>query len=150
MSDRATRILLAAVAGLLLLAVIAAALSATRAGPRYAEGSPEATVQSYVVAAVAEDGEEAVRHLDPADGCTAAHIEQGWVNPRGRVVLRDTDVRGDEATVKIDVVVPSGGLLSSSEWASSETLHLRRADDGWLITGTPWPAYDCDREAYRP
>ncbi|WP_131104314.1 hypothetical protein [Ornithinimicrobium sufpigmenti] len=150
MSDRPTRILLAAVAGLLLLAVVAAVLSATRADPGYAEGSPEAAVQSYAVAAVAKDGEEAVRHLDPAAGCTAQHVEESWVRPGARVVLRDTSVDGDRATVRLDVVSASGGPFDASEWTNEETLELRQVDGEWLVTGTPWPLYTCRPEVTRP
>jgi hypothetical protein len=150
MSDRATRILLAAVAGLLLLAVLAAVLSATRERPEYAEGSPEATVQSYVVAAVAKDGEEAVRHLDPSTRCTARHIEEAWVTPGARVVLRQTSVDGDRATVRLDVVSDSGGPLSTSEWTDEQTLQLRQVDGEWVVTGTPWPLYTCRPEVTRP
>lgn len=148
MSDRATRVLLAAVAGLLLLAAVSAVLSVTRGGPEYAEGSPEATVQAYLVAAVAKDGEEAVRHLDPASGCTPGHIEQGYAGRDVRVVLRDTTVKGDRATVRVDVVNRSGGPFAS-EWSSERTFDLRRADGGWRITGSPWPAY-CEREVRSP
>lgn len=150
MLDRATRILLAAVAGLLLLAVVAAVLSVTRDGPEYAEGSPEAVVQAYVVAAVAKDGEEAVRHLDPAEGCTARDVEEGWVRPGSRFVLRDTDVHGDRATVEIDVVTSSSDPFGASEWTNSETFDLVRVDDRWLITGSPWPAHFCEPERKRP
>lgn len=150
MSDRATRILLAAVAGLLLLAVVAAVLSVIRDDPEYAEGTPEATVQSYVVAAVAQDGEEAVRHLDPADGCTARHVEEGWINPASRVVLRDTEIRGDRATVRVDILTPSGDPFSPSEWSDRQTFDLRLVDGEWLISGTPWPAYRCEPDRSRP
>ncbi|QFG68311.1 hypothetical protein [Ornithinimicrobium pratense] len=150
MSDRATRILLAAVTGLLLLAAVAAVLSVTRQGPEYAEGSPEATVQSYIVAAVAKDGEEAVRHLDPADGCTARHVEQSRTRPGSRVVLRGTSTDGDRATVRLDVVSTSGGPLSTSEWTSQETLELRQVEGEWLVTGTPWPVRTCRPEVSRP
>lgn len=150
MSDRATRTLLAAVAGLLLLAVVAAVLSTTREGPGYAEGSPEATVQSYVAAAVAKDGEEALRHLDPAAGCTAQHIEESWVRPGSRIVLRNTSVDGDRVTVRLDVVSASGGPFDASEWTNQETLELRQVDGQWRVTGTPWPVYTCRPEVTRP
>jgi hypothetical protein len=150
MSDRATRILIAALAGLLLLAAVAAVLSLTRDGPEYAEGSPEAAVQSYVVAAVAGDGEEAVRHLDPADRCTARNVEEGWANPRSRVVLRDTEVHGDRATVRIDILTPSGDPFSASEWEDRQSLDLHLVDGEWLISGTPWPAYRCEPDRSRP
>lgn len=150
MSDRATRILVAAVAGLLLLATVAAVLSVNRDRPEYAEGSPEAVVRSFVVAAVGKDGDEAVRHLDPEAGCTPRHVEEAWVDPRSRVVLRDTSTDGDRATVRVDVVTSSGDLLGPSEWTSRETFELRRVDGGWLITGHPWPLYGCEPGENRP
>lgn len=150
MSDRATRILFVALGGLLLLAAVAAVLSATRTGPEYAEGSPEAVAAAYLVAAVAKDGQEAARHLDPASTCTAEHIEDGWVNPRDRVVLRGSDVDGDRATVRVDVVTPSSGPFEASEWTNRRTLDLLRVDGEWLISGTPWPAFGCDAERNRP
>lgn len=150
MSDRATRILLVALAGLLLLAAVAAVLSVTRSGPEYAEGSPEAVAQAYLVAAVAKDGQEAARHLGPDSGCTAEHIEDGWVSSRDRIVLRGADVDGDRATVQVDIVTPSSGPFDASEWTNRRELDLLRIDGEWLITGTPWPAFGCDAERNRP
>lgn len=150
MSDRASRILLAAVAGLLLLAAVAAVLSLNRDRPEYAEGSPEAVVQSWVVSAVAKDGDEAVRHLDPGTGCTARHVEEAWVRPGSRVVLRGTEVDGDRATVRVDVVSPTGDPFSPSEWTNNVTLELVRVDGQWLVTGDPWPVYVCAPERNRP
>lgn len=146
MNTRANRVLAVAVVGLLLLAVVAAVLAQTRDRPRFTEGTPEATVQAYLQAVVAGDGEEAVRHLDPEVGCTASQVEEGWVGPGVRVVLRDSSTDGDRARARVDVITPSGGLLDPGEWTDRQTFELRRVDGEWLITGSPWPTYDCPPE----
>lgn len=150
MNTRADRILAVTLAGLLLLAVVAAILSVTRDRAPYPEGTPEATVQAYVEAAVAGDGQAAVTYLDPAGGCTAQHVEEGWISPGVRVVLRESSTDGERATARVDVVSGSGGLLGASEWSEEQTFELRLVEGRWLITGAPWPAYACELEGDRP
>ena len=48
--------------------------------------------------------------------------------------------------VRVDVVMSSGGPLDGSEYAEKHTFRLSRAGGDWLITGTPWPMYDCSKE----
>lgn len=141
---RADLLLIGAVAVLLVVALVAVLLSRQHTAT-YAEGSPEATAQAYLSAVVAGDTAEAARHLDPDRGCTAANLEVAYIGDAARVVLRESQVDGETARVRVEVV-SGGGMLSGPEWVREETLRLRRdaaSETGWVVTGVPWPAYEC-------
>lgn len=150
MGTRANRILAAAVAGLLVIAVVAVVVSATRPRAQFEEGSPEAAVQSYLEAVWAGDGQGALEHLEPDTGCTATDLEQGYVDDRARVVLRDSRRDGDTAVIEVELVRSGGGPFGGDEWSETETFRLVEGAAGWLITGSPWPAFGCTGKGSEP
>ena len=151
MDGRAGKVLAIAVAVLLLLAVVAGVVSATRPRTELPAGSPEAVVQDYVTAVYARDLDAAAGHLDPDGDCGVEDLELAYVERDARVVLRDVDVDGDRATVRADMVHTDSAPFGGSEWIQEEIFRLTDAGDGWVITGAPWPMYACDLpEGMRP
>lgn len=144
MSSRAGLVLAVVVGVLVLLAVVAGVVSATRDGAELPPGSPEAVVQDYVARVYDDDPDGAAELLDPADGCTADHLAEAYADDAARVVLRDVRVDGARATVRLDFVHGTDGPFDS-EWTREETFRLSRTDDGapWRITGEPWPMHGC-------
>ncbi len=140
---RAGVVLVVALVVLVALAVVAAVLAATRTGPQLPSGSPEATVQDYLQLVHDHDLDGAAGLLDPDRGCTVDDLEQAYVERDARMVLRDSDVRGDRATVRIEIVRGSGGPFGVDTWTSEERFDLVRDGDRWVITGEPWPMYTC-------
>jgi hypothetical protein len=128
---------------LLLVAVLAGVLSATRPGPQLPEGSPEAAVRDYVTAVVGGEQETAAALLDPEGTCTEEDLQQVGEPSPGRMVLRETQVDGDEAEVQVDVVHGGEGPFASGEWRDELRFELRRDGDRWVVTGEPWPMYGC-------
>ena len=81
--------------------------------------------------------------LDPSDGCSLDDLDRSYYEADARVVLRDSRVSGDTATVRVDLVHGEGGLLGSSEWTQEESFRLAMVDGRWLVSGRSWPVYGC-------
>ncbi|WP_165368565.1 hypothetical protein [Serinicoccus sediminis] len=157
MDNRATRLLLAAVGALVALAVVAAVVSVVREPSQQPSGSPGRAVQDYVQAVHDRDYEAAADLLAPSSECTTADLEQGFVDRDARIVLVETEVdggsdddgvgapQGSTARVTIEIVRGDDGPVQVEEWAEEHVLRLERVADGWRLTGSPWPAYDCGR-----
>lgn len=143
MNRRAGTVLAIVVALLVLLAVVAGVVSATRSDPVLPEGSPEAAVQDYVSAVYEEDAEAAAEWLDPDGRCTVEDLEDARTDAGPRIVLREVDVDGDEATVDVDRVRGENGPFGGGEWTEDLTFELERRGDRWVIVGEPWPMYGC-------
>ncbi|SOC51423.1 hypothetical protein [Ornithinimicrobium cerasi] len=137
------RVLAVVVGILVLLAVVAGVLSATRGEGDLPAGSPEAAVQDYVSRVYDRDLEGAAAVLDPEGGCTVEDLERNVHEPDGRVVLRSSEVDGDTALVRVELVHGEDGPLGSGEWAQEESFTLERSQDRWVITGEPWPVFGC-------
>jgi hypothetical protein len=150
MNSRAGKVLAVVVGVLVLLAVVAGVVSATRDRADLPAGSPEAVVQDYVAQVYDQDVDAALAHLAPDSGCTVEDLTRAYAEPATRVVLRSSDVDGDTATVRLDFVHGADGPFQS-EWTQEETFRLARADSAadWAITGVPWPMPGCGKE-WRP
>lgn len=146
--SRANRILAIALGAIVVLAVVAAIISAGRPAARFEPGTPEATVQSYVEAALDGRADEAARWLDPAGDCGAQDLDRAgaYGMTATRVVLVDSTVSGETATVQVALVLGSGGPFDSSEYREEHTYRLTRSGGTWLLTGIPWPLYECWKE----
>ena len=145
MISRPNRILAIVVGVIAVIGVVAAVLSATRQVPKYEPGTPVGVVQAYLTAVIDGDHQDAVE-LVTASTCTVEDLDRAYLPDDVRVVLRDSEVDGDAAQVKVDVVMLSGGPLEGSEYVEEHTFRLTRAGGQWLITGSPWPTYECGKE----
>jgi len=97
-------------------------------------------VQLFLRAVFEGDDEEVVALLDPALGCSAPL--EIYVGDAARVGVVSVAVRGDTATVVVEITEQSGvGVLDS--WTHRESYRLTR-DGDWLITGDPWPVFSCE------
>jgi hypothetical protein len=145
--SRANRILAIALGAIAVLAVVAAVISAGRPTERFDPGTPEAAVQAYVEAALDGRSDEAARWLDPAGDCDVSDLDRAGTGMTAtRVVLADSRTSGDSATVEVELVFGSGGPFDSSEYREQHTYRLTRSGGSWLLTGVPWPLYDCWKE----
>ncbi|GAA3526021.1 hypothetical protein GCM10022263_13480 [Nocardioides daeguensis] len=133
--------MLAAVVGAIVVASLITAV-ASRHPARLEPGSPEAAVQDYLDAVLERDAEAAARHLAPDSPCGVEDLDKAYVDDDVRVRLRDTDVTGGTARVAVAITTGSGELIPSG-WTEEHTFRLRRVDGAWLITGSPWPLFEC-------
>lgn len=122
------------------LAVVAAVISATRDRPELDPATPEGVVQLYVTALYDDDVAGAVEYLDPALGCSE-RLPEVYLPETARVAVGPVTRTGERATV--DLRIEEGAALSS--WTHRETFTLRRDGETWLITGDPWPIWQCEK-----
>lgn len=132
------------VAAVAVLAVVAAVISAARPAETFDTGSPEGTVQAYLRAVLDGDSAVAAEHFAPDTGCDADDLDRVFLDDPARVLLVDTELDTTTARVRVQVVRGTGGLVDPSEYTEDTTFRLVRNGDRWLLTGTPWPLYDCE------
>jgi hypothetical protein len=61
-----------------------------------------------------------------------------WSQQSHRVVLVQSQVQSDTASITVDISTFSGGAFGASDQTYRQTFTLERRSTGWLITG---PAY---------
>lgn len=146
MTSHPNRVLAIVVGVVVVVAVVAGVLSATRTAPDYDRGTPAGVVQAYLSAVIDGDNHAASRFLAAESPCEITDLDRAYVPDDVRIVLRDTRVDGATAQVAVDVVMSSGDLLGEPEHSEKHTFRLSKAGGGWLVTGVPWPMYDCSKE----
>lgn len=144
MSTRPNRVLAIVVGAVVVLALVVAALSATRPVTTYDEATPEGVVQSYLTAALKGDNDQAATYFATDGLCDAADLDRASIVDSQQVYLVDTEVDGDSARVQVQLVVGGGGPLDTSEYSEDQVFRLTRSAEGWRLTGTPWPLWDCE------
>jgi hypothetical protein len=143
MERHADRVLVVVVAAMVALSALVVALAATRSPAQLDPRSPEGTVQAYLRAVLDGDHEAAVRYLDPASGCDIGDLDRtGRVQPT-RVALTSTHVDGSSARVRVELTTGAGDGPFGSGYQETTTFRLTRSSTGWLLTGSPWPLFDC-------
>ncbi|HLU52797.1 MAG TPA: hypothetical protein VK011_04305 [Acidimicrobiia bacterium] len=137
------RILAGVVGAIVVIAVVAAVVASQRDTVAYDIATPEGVVQSYLRAIIDGDVDEASSHLDPASGCDWEQIG-GVGRDLSRAVLLDSEIADDRGRVRVELVFGyGGGPFDTHEYTQEETFRLVLGDDGWLITGSPWPFFAC-------
>ena len=139
MRPRPTTVLAIVAALIVLLAIVAAVLAEGRERPTLDPGTPEGVVQLYVQALFDDDVAAAIEYLDPALGCSDP-LPEPYLADTARVSVVTTTTNDDTATVEL--AIEEGGLLEGS-WSHPERFTLIRNGEQWLITGDPWPIYEC-------
>lgn len=142
--QRPNRILLIVVA-VAVLAIVATVILSGRPPQQLDPGTPEATVQTFVQAAIDRDFLVAESQLSTtltADCRT--QLRQAWIEDSVRVTLDDVLVDGDTATVYANVQSGSGGLFDSYRGSSDNAFSLIREDGEWRITQPGWPYLYCE------
>ena len=134
--------MLAVVVFAIVVASLVTALLTSRDTAELEPGTPEAAVQDYLDAVLDRDSEAAERMLAPDSPCDVEDLDNAFVDDDVRVSLRDVEVSDTTARVDVTISAGSGGLIPS-EWSEEHTFRLRRTGDDWLITGAPWPLFEC-------
>lgn len=134
--------MLGVVVGLVVVAALVTALLTARQSAELDPGSPEEAVQRYLDDVLDHDTEAAARALDPDGPCTVVDLDAAYVDDDVHVALRGVHLSGTTARVDVAITTGSGGLIPSP-WSEEQTFRLRRSGEGWLITGAPWPLFEC-------
>ena len=131
------------VIGLIIIAVaIVTVLSSTKSAVVIDRSTPAGSVQVYLKAVLAGRNAEAAKMLSPESVCTVTDIDRAYIVDTARVLLVDSTTEGTTAEVRVRVEIPSGGPLGDF-MTEDHTFRLVNSGGTWLITGIPWPLYDC-------
>lgn len=129
--------------GLIVIAVaIVTILSSTKSAVVIDRSTPAGSVQVYLKAVLAGKNAEAAKMLSPESVCTVTDIDRAYIVDTARVLLIDSSTEGTTAEVRVRVEIPSGGPLGDF-MTEDHTFRLVNSGGTWLITGIPWPLYDC-------
>lgn len=127
----------AVVALLVVVAIVFAAQSPTE----FAPDTPEGTIQGYFQAVNDHDQDLAETFL--TDELRSECNGPWWFGDEdesARVVITDTSVEGDSATIKVAITVSYGDdPFGGGSYDNDETMDLVRTGDRWLISEPVWP-----------
>jgi sugar lactone lactonase YvrE len=131
------------VIGLIVVAfAIVTVLSSTKSAVVLDRATPAGSVQAYLKAILVGKNAEAAKLLSPDSVCTVTDIDRAYVVDTARVVLVDSTVKRATAEVRVRVEIPSGSPLGDV-MTEDHTFRLVNSEGAWLVTGIPWPLFDC-------
>ena len=135
-------IVLLVVAALVVVLAVIAAVAGGRGAPAPDPSTPEGVVQQYVTAVVEADQAAMAALLDPALGCEPPFY-YGSATASASLAVVSTRIDGDRATVVVEITEGGGGPLPGGRYTHRESFDLVASGDSWLVTGMPWPVYEC-------
>lgn len=142
-TTRRTTLTVAAVAAVVVIAgIVVLVFAVGRDVSSYDEGTPERAVQKYLTAAFDGDYDRAASLIESSSKCDAADLDRAYIQNNARIGLIESTVDGDRARVRLEVEFPSGGPLGGV-YSEEHTIRLVKTAETWLLTGVPWPLYDC-------
>ncbi len=150
------KFLIAIVVGIILLVVVAFALTLNRDEPEYmAEDTPDGVAFNYLLALRKEEYERAYGYLSPdllhypatVDEFTSDIGDNPWrfrSDRDGTLVVRETTVTGISATVKVyETTYYGGDFLDSGQNTYAFEMDLELIDGTWKITDSDYYFYWC-------
>ena len=134
---------LAVVLGFILSAVVLVSfLATTRSAVVLDRATPAGSVQVYLKAILAGKNSQAAKMFSPESTCTVTDLDRAYIPNTARVLLVDSAIEGTTAEVRVREEIPTGVPLG--DFATEDhTFPLIKSGSSWLITGDPWPLYDC-------
>lgn len=122
-------------------------LLAIRSPASFEEGSPEALVQDYLQAVLADDEREAAGYFAAESACSAEDFSRRQPAKNVRITLVNSETFGDEAevTVRLRYDETNLGAVTYSDW--EESFSLVREAGAWRLDGQPWPLFFCEDPA---
>jgi len=147
---------LVAVAGVIGAAVVVSVVVAALAGgeDEFPEGTPEATVQSYLRAIADRDATAAFAFLSTDLDERCGEIPREAVVQRGdnrfRATLTETTVRDDTTEVEVEITEIYGSdPFGGGEYSFRHVFVLVEEAGEWRFDEAPWPLY-CPQPATVP
>jgi hypothetical protein len=116
--------------------------SSNQTESQFDTGTPEWVVQQYLMAMFDGDTDKAIGYIADSSPCNVTHLDRAWVDRNASIDLVEVTITGQTARVEVDVEFGDGDLFSTP-FVESHIYRLERVVDDWLITGVPWPVYDC-------
>lgn len=127
---------------IVVLVAVVAILSSTRGTLLIDRGNPAWAVQNYLKAVLSGRNADAAKMISPESECTVIDVDRAYVMENARVVLVHTTTTGNMAEVRVRVEFPMNGPFGASS-SEDHTFRLTDSNGNWLLTGIPWPLYNC-------
>jgi hypothetical protein len=143
MGTTPNRVLAIVVGACVVIAVLAAVFAATRPSARFGGGTPEVAVQGYLRAVMDGDSEKAAGFLAPDTACGITDLDRVDLADSARVSLVDSATDGTMARVRVRVSFSMGGGPFETANSENQTFRLTRSSGKWLLSGVPWPLFEC-------
>jgi hypothetical protein len=149
MERGATSTIILVVVGTLVAVLVAVSVFFALQPPtQFDPNSPEGTAQGYFQAIEDGDKDLATNFLteDLQEFCDGEWRYRDFESA-SRVVINDTKIDGDTATVKVAITVSYGDdPFGGGSYDHDETIKMVRVGDVWLISTLTWPmdAYPCN------
>ncbi len=131
-----------AVGLIIVLVAVAAVVSSTRSTLVLDKTKPAWAVQSYLKAFLAGRNAEAAKMISPESECTVVDVDRAYIIDNARIVLISASTNGNTAEVRVRVEFPLNGPFGDSS-TEDHTFRLTDSNGTWLLTGIPWPLYNC-------
>ncbi len=149
-SDKLLVIMVAGIAGFIVIGVVALFFVGNRGEAVFAPGSPEAVTQNYLKALEDQDWEEAYGYL--SESVKSSRVRDSYIQRKGaghvdedanrRIVLERSEVTGTEAKITISIsTFRSSGPMETSDYTSRIDFRLQKEGDYWKITAPTYPPY---------
>ena len=142
MRTSANRMLGMTVATVAVIALAVGIITATQSPTSLDPDSPQGVVQQYMTAVFDHRNDDAAKFLDATGKCTVDDLDRYGMQQDARVDLTSSEVSGATARVTVSIEYGSGDPFGSG-WSEEKTLRLAKVGSSWMITGIPWPLYDC-------
>lgn len=139
--------ILAILFSLLVIAVVLVTLfTSGNASKNLDPSTPAGTVQSYLKAVLKGNYEKAAQFIASESSCDVQDLDRVYTVDTARVDLVKTEIDDEHAQVWVKVDYPSGAPFDpvfDGVRVEAHTFRLVQVNDHWLLTGIPWPLYDC-------
>lgn len=142
MSRNPNRILAVVIGLVIVIVAIVTVLSTTKSAVVIDRSTPAGSVQVYLKAMLAGRNAEAATMLSPESVCKIDDIDRAYVVGTSRVLLVGSTAEGSNAEVRVRVEIPSGSPFGDFV-TEDHTFRLSNSSGSWLLTGIPWPLFDC-------
>lgn len=137
--------------GIVMAILIVAVVIVTLFGPGNTSknldpSTPAGTVQSYLTAVLQGNYEKAAQFIASESSCDVQDLDRVFTMDTARVDLVKTEIEGSHAQVWVKVDYPSDAPFDpvfEGVTLEDHTYRLVQANGRWLLTGIPWPLYDC-------
>lgn len=136
------RVLAIIVSAIIVIVAIVAVIASTRTAVVFARTTPAGSVQAYLKDVLVGKNSEAAKLFAPESACTVTDLDRAYILDTARVNLISSAIDGDTAYVRVVVENPMNGPFGASS-TEDHTFRLIKSSDTWLLTGIPWPLYDC-------
>jgi hypothetical protein len=136
---------LAIIVGIITVLALVVVFTANKDPQQLDRATPEGVVQQYLSDVIKGDTDSAFTFLDSSSACEVTDLDRSYVPKEVRMNLVNSTETPTGAIVRISIEIPSGDPLGGY-FSEEQVIRLSKSNGNWLITGIPWPMYECGGE----